>query len=395
MASFSEQRLATQAICEASNVDFEIDATTQDTSPETPNHSRAMGPPQSLKRKRYAPPTLSAGHPLIVDNYYMGGRLVEPKPPDVKIKAEEADSVREVYQLCLQSLRAHERSEPTSLDVKGDITWCWRSVVLTSSAYGKFIHVAKKSSLWNHFNLATYDWIPDEGNHGTIIIRKGCPLQKELTREIASEINKSVAQANADFWSNLKREVRATVLVGDKLGMRTPCRCLGLIRKGLELDPIRCFVLEVGIAEKSKDLPKIARSYIERGTMCVMTANIHRSGEYGDLSIAYSLYHRGEEVIPTAEGVTRYSVKESVTDFVPNRESDGSVQLTQFDFFPAEDLEKHGLTGPGDPRATVVLAWKDLACCFEVLWNCFGGDIARDNEELEHLLGGKTDYDVV
>ncbi|KAL9011105.1 MAG: hypothetical protein Q9173_004021 [Seirophora scorigena] len=107
--------------------------------------------------------------------------------------------------------------------------------------------------------------------------------------------------------------------------MRTPYRCSALIRKGLEHDSIRRFVLEVGMAKKSKDMPKLARSYIEGGTMCVMTANIHRSGEIGDLSIAYTLFHRGEEVIPTVEGVTRYSVKESARDFVPNRESDGSV----------------------------------------------------------------------
>ena len=49
------------------------------------------------------------------------------------------------------------------------------------------------------------------------------------------------------------------------------------------------------MAEKSKVLPEIARSYIERGTLCVMTADVRRCGEYGGLTVAYSLYRRGEK----------------------------------------------------------------------------------------------------
>ena len=69
---------------------------------------------------------------------------------------------------------------------------------------------------------------------------------------------------------------------------------------------------------------EIARSYIERGTLCAMTADIRC--RRGKLTVAYSLYRRGKKTSETAEGVARYEVVKSVEDLVPKANEQNSAQ---------------------------------------------------------------------
>ncbi len=112
-----------------------------------------------------------------------------------------------------------------------------------------------------------------------------------------------------------------------------------------------------------------------------MTADIRHYGEYGGLTVTYSLYCHREKTSETVEGVARYEVVESVKEFVPKR--DRFLDLTVFDFFPAEALKEHGLTNPGDLRASIVMFGKVLRGCFiEVS----GGLGSKEIETLERLL---------
>lgn len=59
------------------------------------------------------------------------------------------------------------------------------------------------------------------------------------------------------------------------------------------------------------------RTNIEQGTSCVMTVDIRRGGE-SNMTLAYSLYRRGEKTRPLA-GIERWEAVESVLDIVPDQ----------------------------------------------------------------------------
>ncbi|KAL9005954.1 MAG: hypothetical protein Q9188_001283 [Gyalolechia gomerana] len=356
------------------------------------HHKRKREPsPESplITEDKTASSGQSPGHPLYLESYFkrVGPQKwdrVDIKPTNIRTNQEEKDSVREVGKLLLQANRALQLDDPLP---EPSEDWDWRSCFLTSNAYGKLIHVVKKhKTLKQVLSLLSYDWIPDKGDRGTIIVRKRCGLQVVFTRQLVEVIQDAVLRADIRdlWWDGLQPQTRASVLVGEKLGMRTPCRCFRFDSEDQEDAHIQGFVLEVGMEEKSKDLPMIAQSYIGRGTLCVLTADIHRSGEYDGFSVAYSLYSRGRKTSPVAEGVTRYEVIERVKDLVPKKVPGDSLNLTLLDFYPAKDLEKHGV-GLGDPRARVAISDKVLRKCFKTVEGCIPS-ISKDMERFERLL---------
>ena len=144
------------------------------------------------------------------------------------------------------------------------------------------------------------------------------------------------------------------------------------------------------MAEESKVLPEIARSYIERGTLCVMTADIQRGCEYG-LTVAYMLYRRREKTSETVEGVARYEVIRSAKGLLPEEDPQSSLHLTLWDFYPAAVLEEHGVTDPNDPRVSVVLSCEVLGKCLEEAWNSSENSVSetsfsQEMEQLERLV---------
>ena len=76
----------------------------------------------------------------------------------------------------------------------------------------------------------------------------------------------------------------ASVLIGTVEGTRMLCRCFRFEPKAREearlYDGIQDFVLVVGIGKKTQALRELAQSYIERGTLCVMTVSAECQGEY-------------------------------------------------------------------------------------------------------------------
>jgi hypothetical protein len=82
--------------------------------------------------------------------------------------------------------------------------------------------------------------------------------------------------------------------------------------------------------------------------------------------------------------VARYEVIESVKNLVPEDHPLSSLDLTVWDFFPAELLEERGLTDPSNLRASVLLSSKVLGECLEDAWNSF--KFEDEIKELEILL---------
>ena len=172
-------------------------------------------------------------HPLFLDPVYENTgpgewTLMEIEPPNVKLNHDEKRSVQEFVRLMLQASRAlHTGPEPEPLD---NVIWDWQSRRITSNAYGKLIYILRNHNTlrWSTENLS-YDWIPDKEDGGTISIRKKCNFQSRFTRALTSEIHDAVVNVESanrlDLWGGLKPQQRASVLVGNKLGMRSPCRC--------------------------------------------------------------------------------------------------------------------------------------------------------------------------
>ncbi|KAI4178538.1 MAG: hypothetical protein LQ346_007410 [Caloplaca aetnensis] len=291
-----------------------------------------------MKRKA----TQQASKPSSVEHLLFLDR-VKDELKDVPTNKEEKEDIRKVFKAVMQT-HLVPRPSPVPLDRGGDLTWDWLSVRLTPNAYRKLAYLFRTLLNWPEQNDC--DAIPHEDGTVTITIRKVCVFQIDFTVHLSETISDALHESKPlellrssegscfDFVLDHRR--RASVLVGDKLGMRTPCRCFWLNGE----DDVLNFVLEIGMAEKSDHLRRLAHSYIERGTLCVMTIDIRR-GNDTDIFLAYSLYRRGEQDRVSA-GVPHYEVVESVTDVVVSKkELEGSVTFTARDFFPAEVIEKH------------------------------------------------------
>lgn len=342
-------------------------------------------PKQSLQGKATSPTPLPE-HPLCLNPEYLridfrtgiGLKSSRRAPKDVKINEQEKASVREVFKLLLQAYHTFKDGPgPEPLDNRNDISWDWQSRGLTRDAYGKLLYIMSRKE-W-YLEYLPYDWIPNESGAGTINIRKECSYQSDITSALSSQIHNAIFKHGLSRRLGLQEgpqlETRASVLVGNQVGMRTPCRCFRFDEKNGGNLSIQSFVLEVGMAEKSKVLPDLARSYIEQGTLCVMTVDIRRRGEF-NMTLAYSLYRRGKKTRPLT-GIERWEVVESVVDIVPDQVLDNFLNLNVFDFFPRDVLEAYGLTSPEDPAALIAIPHSNLADCLEQVW--------ADRDELEDL----------
>ncbi|KAI0188080.1 hypothetical protein F4808DRAFT_466255 [Astrocystis sublimbata] len=304
---------------------------------------------------------------------------------------EEKESVRDVLRLMNQAHRAIKIHEPPALDVKGDIVWDWAPRHLTSTAYGKLVLALERHSTLHSIEDGVYwDWIPDNPGAvaGTFIVRNAHAFQHKfdgyLTEILTEALRAPLKAVGIEHPGNVFQcQTKASVLVNGAVGVRTPCRVFH--RRWPDDAPddrddkyTPSFVIEVGMARKSKELPALARSYVERGTRAVLTADIRRGrGDRYDYHVAYTVYRQGRERAAgddddgnntTAGGVpTRlsYEVVLATPTFVPELLSDedrksAGLGLTLFDLFPAGYLAEHGLTDPDDPRAALEVMGRDL-----------------------------------
>ncbi|KAL8762869.1 MAG: hypothetical protein Q9184_001214 [Pyrenodesmia sp. 2 TL-2023] len=328
---------------------------------------RTQQPPEPTGQFSQQPSSLK--YPLVLDPRCrptgLGShRLYWVTTEDLETNEEEKKSVLEVVELLLQAREALDSPGPEPLDHGDNIKWDWRSLCLTDNAYGKLIYVILEH-MESPQNLC-YDVIPDESNSVTINIRKKCSFQRSFMWNLVEYVDNGFYDYKLNDCVKfgpgfgLQPQTRASVLVGDKLGMRTPCRCFQFGKRDEADEDVQDFVLEIAMADKSKVLPELARSYIERGTLCVMTVDIRRRGECR-IFLAYSLYHRGE-VKGMLAGTTRYEVIESIRDVVPEDEPGGSLMLRLQDFFPA-DVLKERVTGPQNSLPSITISHKAIVAC--------------------------------
>ena len=326
--------------------------------------------------------------PLYLDSHYVNTgpwawELKDVEVAKVELALEEKKHAFEALSLILQAACDLQLSElgglPSSLDRDHDIIWDWRSVELSSNEYGAFAHaVVNYLGLDCGMNLVSYDWTPLDSRRGILSVRKKCGFQSLLTRILTSVIND--AMYNNELLTSLvecvglDHQIRVSVLTGTVGGMRTPCRCwrytkranLRESQQGEEenekeeprpFDNIQDFVLEVGMGEKTQFLSTLAHSYIERGTLCVMTVKMERQGKY-DFDWSYSLYRRGK-MRRFSEQITRYEVVCVVQDVRVKINKDNVIEfparLTLFDFVPSSVLKKNGVTRKNDKKAIMNL----------------------------------------
>ena len=215
-------------------------------------------------------------------------------------------------------------------------------------------------------------------------VRKKCGFQSRLTRMLADIIGEAMYDnellASLVKQEGLGHQKLTSVLTGTVEGVRTPCRCWSYVPKRAEgrerhqmeeeaeqqggrpklrsVIDVEDFVLEVGMGEKTQFLSMLARSYIERGTLCVMTVKMERHSGH-DFGWSYSLYRRGRLKCSSGQ-VTRYEVVCAAQDISVKRNKHGVVQfpagLTLFDFLPASVLERHGVTRKNDKKALLDLS---------------------------------------
>lgn len=341
--------------------------------------------PTNVNRKRKAPQPSEPSPALFLDE-------IEDGIEDVDITEEEERKVRGIFTAMLQAAQ-QPRPAPVLLDRGGDYTWDWLSVQLTPNAYGKLVYVL--CGAFFNLQVVCYDAIPHEDGSTIVTIRKKSLFQREFTHALMKTIINAYDKSKLHEWLDLsgncsafsfEPQTRASVWVNNRLGMRTPCRCLQFRGKDEADCNVPKFVIEIAMAKKSNDLPRLAQSYIERGTLCVMTVDIRR-GDNVDIAFAYSIYRRGEKKRVLA-GVPQYEVVVSVSDVVisSKQEHNGSFMFTARDFFPAEFVEEHKTGADG---ATLTIDHEDLGAC--MLPEDYGHyrSMIEDLEELLHDPGVK------
>ncbi|KAL8763586.1 MAG: hypothetical protein Q9184_000659 [Pyrenodesmia sp. 2 TL-2023] len=329
-----------------------------------------------MKRKAPQPFEPSpAKHPLFLDR-------IEDRIEDVDVTEKEKRQVSGIFLFMLQASQ-EPKPEPVLLDRGGDLMWDWLSIQLTPNAYGKLVYLLRRAFLGLEF--VCYDAIPHEDGSMTMTIRKKSLFQRKFTHALMRTIFNAFDESKLHEWLHLsgncsafrfEAQTRASVWVGDKLGMRTPCRCLRFRGKDEANRDILEFVIEIAMAKKSNELSRLAQSYIKRGTLCVMTIDIRR-GDKVDFVYAYSVYRRGEKKRVLA-GLPQYEVVVSVSNVViPMKKGlNGSFMFTARDFFPAEFVEEHKT---GADEATLTIDHADLVA------RMLPEDYERYESMIEHL----------
>ncbi|KAG7289872.1 hypothetical protein NEMBOFW57_006249 [Staphylotrichum longicolle] len=315
--------------------------------------------------------------PLRLNSYYVstgsGSLFLEDvEVAKVKTTGEEKEHVIYALGLILQAFRALTlEAMPDSLDRNHDIVWDWRSVELSANEYGAFAYaMVNYLELKHAMDIVSYDWTPLDSHKGVLSVRKKCRFQSELTRILTGVIinalyDNELLRSLVDCVE-LEPQIQASVLTGTVEGIRMPCRCFRFKPKSKSekeeeeearpVDGIQDFVLEVGMGQKTQVLCELAQSYIERGTLCVMTVSVERQGEF-DFDWSFSLYRRGE-ARPLPGEVTRYEAVCTMQDARVKADQNGvqfPAGLTLFDFVPSSILNRNGVTGWDDKKAVLEL----------------------------------------
>ena len=338
---------------------------------EQPDH------PVRPKQEVYeAQPDHPMPFPLRLDPYYVStgpGSLLlkDVEVAKVETTREEKEHVIDALRLVLQAFRALAlEAMPDSLDRDHDIVWDWRSVELSANEYGAFAYaMVNYQDLKHAIDIVSYDWTPHDSHRGVLSVRKKCRFQSELTQILTVVIinamyNNKLLRSLVDCVG-LEPQIQASVLTGTVEGIRMPCRCFRFEPKSKSeeeeearpVDGIQDFVLEVGMGQKTQVLRELAQSYIERGTLCVLTVSVERQEEF-DFDWSFSVYRRGEARRLPGE-VTRYEAVCTMQDARVKADQNGAVEfpagLTLFDFVPSSILKKNGVTGWDDKEAVMEL----------------------------------------
>ncbi|KAL9626927.1 MAG: hypothetical protein Q9164_007756, partial [Protoblastenia rupestris] len=140
--------------------------------------------------------------PLDLNSHYVctvpGTReLKDAEVTKVELAPEEKEHALTALGLVLQAACELDLSElgglPSSLDRNRDIIWDWRSMQLSTKAYGGFAYAAV-----NHLGLkhamesVSYDWTPLDSLRGILSVRKKCGFQSRLTRILNGVITKAM-----------------------------------------------------------------------------------------------------------------------------------------------------------------------------------------------------------
>lgn len=102
-------------------------------------------------------------------------------------------------------------------------------------------------------------------------------------------------------------------------------------------DRVHDFVLEVGMGDKTPELSALADSYIQRGTLCVMTVKVERHGES---DFAWSCF------VPSSvlkkNGVTRKEDQKAVMTLSMSLEKLGETEARLDEFWErGESMSQH------------------------------------------------------
>lgn len=271
-----------------------------------------------------------------------------------RLSPAEKEPIEKALALISEAARTSEHEiVAASLDCGHDIVWDWRSVKLRTKGYYAFLRVMREDKILSHMlPFVSYDWTPMNNHSGILSVRKECSFQKQVTEILDNVIVEGMLE-NTILSSivpdmSLERRV-APVLMKTLEGMRSPCRSFRYEPEEVDDNhhPVQHFVLEVGMGEKTNVLETLARSYIQRGTLCVMTVAIERQGKY-DFDWSYSLYRHNEkyEVICDVRD-ERVTGEDDIVTF--------PTGLTAFDFVPPDVLENKGVFGKIDERAIINL----------------------------------------
>ncbi|KAJ2988492.1 hypothetical protein NUW58_g3946 [Xylaria curta] len=313
--------------------------------------------------------------------------------PRTETSPEEEDSVREAIKLILygnrEALHSSTFGQP---DQRGN--WNWKDKVLTIKAFDHLRYVCQNDQHLNTILLSSHpDWCPGDNGTGVLSIRKPCLLERSADKKI-SKLVLDILGENLLFCRLLGKkwqrytipQTHVAVSTGNTTGLRFPPRSFAMgkaFKYHREDDSVCDFAIEIGMAEKTEVLPTLACSYIEKGALCALTVQIN-FGSHSDPVWSYSVYRRREATNTSPGQAAPYQVVRSVYNREVNeKDDDGYLELTLFDFLPTPFLKARGVARD-DPEARV---WIPLARLWRCQHDLTGYPIAKYMIELEPLIG--------